>query len=77
MRLDSLDRIEGLELDDKEIVAELERHHIKEEDATLIVLTSIFNLDALVTYNKKHLRNKSKVINKVFQKLFSHAPLHL
>lgn len=65
---DSLSRIEDLGIDAKKIVAELEKRHIKEEDAVLVVMSSIFDLDYLVTYNRKHLRNKFEVINDVLKK---------
>jgi len=65
---DSLNRIEELKIDDKKTVAELERHHVKEEDATLVVVASIFELDYLVTYNRKHLKNKSEIINEILKR---------
>ena len=47
---------------------ELLKFHVKEEDAVLVIVTSLFNLDYLVTYNRTHLRNKINIINKVLRK---------
>ena len=41
---------------------------IKEEDAALIVIASLFGLDYLVTYNRKHLLNKVNTINEILSK---------
>lgn len=41
---------------------------VKEEDAVLVVVTSLFSLGYLVTYNRKHLRDKVGVINRVLSK---------
>ena len=38
---------------------------VKEEDAVLVIIASIFEIDHLVTYNRKHLRNKEIEINDV------------
>ena len=41
---------------------------IKEEDILLIVISSVFSLDFLVTFNRKHLKGNEKMINEVLQK---------
>lgn len=48
----------------EEIVSKLSKKGVKEEDAALAVITSIFSL-ILVTLNRKHLRGKRDVINKI------------
>ncbi len=58
------DKIDELSIDDVKILLELHSHNIKEEDAFIVLVTSIFELDCLVTFNRKHLRNKEKEINK-------------
>ena len=65
---DSLTKIDELKINDKKIVAELKTHNIKEEDITLVIITAIFDLDYLVTYNKKHLRNMENEIGEVLKK---------
>ena len=37
---------------------ELEKYGVKSEDAFLVLVSSIFGLDYLVTFNRKHLKNK-------------------
>jgi len=49
------------------IIKILESHEIKEEDSVLILSASIFNLDYLITFNRKHLRNKKETINKILK----------
>lgn len=62
------ERIDGLGIDDIKILMELQSHNIKEEDAFIVLVTSIFELDYLVTFNRKHLRNKEKEINEILNK---------
>lgn len=47
---------------------ELLNTDVKEEDAALVILASIFPLDYLVTYNRKHLLNKINMINEVLRR---------
>lgn len=63
-----VDRIQEMKLDDKKLSNELLSHNIKEEDIVLVIFTSIFRLDCLVTFNRKHLRDKEKIINEVLKK---------
>ena len=58
-------RIELLNIDDIKILKILEKIGVKGEDALLILVTSIFKIDYLVTFNRKHLRNKEKEINRI------------
>ena len=59
------DRIKKLEIDDKKIIRELIEKGVKEEDAVLVLVSSIFDMDYLVTYNRKHLKNNEKEIMEV------------
>ena len=63
-----LEKIEEIKLDDKQLSRDLLHHTVKEEDTILVIFTSIFNLDYLVTFNRKHLRNKERMINGVLKK---------
>ena len=54
--------------DVEKLTKELLETGVKEEDAVLVVVTSLFSLGYLVTYNRKHLRSKSKEINEVLEK---------
>lgn len=64
---ESLNKLEELKIG-KEVVGELQKIGVKEEDATLIFIASIFGIDFLVTFNRKHLRSKRDEINKVLRK---------
>lgn len=55
-------------LDVEKLTKELLETGVKEEDAVLVVVTSLFSLGYLVTYNRKHLRDKVDVINRVLSK---------
>ncbi len=50
------------------IIHKLFSHNIKEEDIILAMITSIFCLDYLVTFNRKHLKNKEAIINQILSK---------
>ena len=60
-------KIESMGIDDIKILKNLERSGIKGEDALLVLIVSIFRIDYLVTFNRKHLRNKEDVINKILK----------
>ena len=60
-------KVKEIKLDDQKLSNELLSHNIKEEDVVLIIFTSIFNLDYLVTFNRKHLKNKEQIINEVLK----------
>lgn len=55
-------------VDESLLTKELMFHHIKEEDIGLILITSLFKIDFLITLNRKHLHNKKEIINNVLQK---------
>ena len=62
-------RIDELEIDDVKILSELQSHDVKEEDAFIVLVAAIFDIDYLVTFNRKHLRGKKKEINDVLKKM--------
>jgi len=63
-----VEKIKEIKLDDKQLSIEFLSHKIKEEDIVLIIFTSIFSLDYLVTFNRKHLKGKEPIINEVLKK---------
>lgn len=63
------DKINKLQVNGEEITNELIKKGVKEEDIVLVIVTSIFDIDYLITYNRKHLRNKEEIINDVLEKM--------
>lgn len=61
-------QINKLQINDENILKELEKAGVKSEDAFLVLVTSVFGLDYLVTFNRKHLKNKKDAINNVLRK---------
>jgi len=61
-------KLDELEVDDEKVLLELQSKDVKEEDAFIVLIASIFELDYLVTLNRKHLRNKEKEIHDVLKK---------
>ena len=61
-------KIDDLEIDDEKILLELQSNGVKEEDAFIVLIASIFDIDNLITFNRKHLRNKKREINEVLKK---------
>jgi uncharacterized membrane protein len=61
------ERIRQLNIDDKAIIQSLRKSGVKEEDALLVLFASIFDSDCLVTFNRKHLKSKWKIINEVLR----------
>lgn len=55
----------GIEIN--ELLDSFDKHGIKEEDVLLVLTCSTQGLDCLVTFNKKHLRNKTEEINKTLR----------
>ena len=56
-----------LKINDIKILENLEKNGVKGEDALLILITSIFGIDYLVTFNRKHLRNREADINNILK----------
>ena len=40
----------------------------KKEDSVLVFVASLFNIDYLITFNRKHLKNNRDKINEVLKK---------
>lgn len=55
-------------INDKDVLEELRRQDVKDEDALLVLITSVFEANLLVTFNRKHLLSKEKEINEVLRK---------
>jgi len=63
-----LDKTNDMRVEYKELFMLLVNVGVKEEDIILVIVSSIFKVDYLVTFNRKHLRNKEKEINEVLKK---------
>ena len=63
-----LEKFEKFDIEKKGIVNSLVGVGVKRDDATLAIITSVFDVDILITYNRKHLRGKVKEINEVLDK---------
>jgi hypothetical protein len=50
------------------LLFELVSINVKEEDVVLVIISSIFSVDYLVTFNRKHLKSKEDKINGVLKK---------
>lgn len=50
------------------IIEEIINIGIKDEDALLVIISSIFDINYLVTFNRKHLKNNKDKINEVLKK---------
>ncbi len=53
--------------DIRELYKEFITLNIKREDVLLIIFTSIFELDEIVTFNRKHLKNNEEKINHILR----------
>ena len=62
------EKIDSISIDDKKIINELNNQGIKGEDSLLVLITSIFDADYLITFNRIHLKNKKEAINEVLNK---------
>ena len=63
-----LDRLEETKVSYRKLLTELIGVGVKEEDVVLVIIVSVFNLDYLVTFNRKHLKNNESKINEVLKK---------
>ena len=61
-------KIKSLGIDDIRILKELIKINIKPEDAFLVLITSIFDINYLITFNRKHLKNNENKINGVLKR---------
>ena len=55
-------------IDGKKVADALSKAGVKEEDALLVVISAIFELDAIVTYNRKHLHINKDRINEILRR---------
>ena len=63
-----LDKTDEIGVEYKKLFFELVNVGVKEEDVVLVIISSIFDVDYLVTFNRKHLKGKEKEINEVLKK---------
>ena len=63
-----LDKTNEIDIDYKKLFAELLKVGVKEEDIILVIIAGIFDIDYLVTFNRKHLKNNETKINEVLKK---------
>ena len=63
-----LDKTDEIGVDFKKLFAGLVHIGVKEEDVVLVIVSGIFDIDYLVTFNRRHLRSKEKEINEVLKK---------
>jgi len=61
-------KFEELKMERKKLIPMFEKNGIKEEDATLVIICSAFQLP-LITLNRKHLYNKKNEINKILKEV--------
>ena len=61
------EKVKELNINAEKIIKLLESYDIKEEDSVLVLVASIFDLDYLVTFNRKHLKNKKEAINRILK----------
>ncbi|MBI4452045.1 hypothetical protein HY637_01325 [Candidatus Woesearchaeota archaeon] len=62
------DKTEEMDVDYKKLFIELLNIGVKEEDIVLVIIVGIFDIDFLVTFNRKHLKSKEKEINEVLRR---------
>ncbi|MBI2652139.1 hypothetical protein HYX00_01625 [Candidatus Woesearchaeota archaeon] len=63
-----LDKTKEIQIEYSRLLMELVNTGVKEEDVILVIISSIFDVDYLVTFNRKHLKNNEEKINKVLKK---------
>ncbi|MBI2659037.1 hypothetical protein HYX05_02980 [Candidatus Woesearchaeota archaeon] len=63
-----LDKTDEFHIEYKKLFTELVDIGVKEEDVVLVIIASIFDIDYLITFNRKHLKSKEKEINEVLRK---------
>ncbi len=69
--IDKIEIIAGLNIKKisfDEIEEEFKSQGIKEEDILIILIASIQDLDYVISYNRKHLKNMEKKINEVLKR---------
>ena len=61
------EKCEDLDIDYNHALNELENAGIKKEDAALVLITSLFSFECLVTFNRIHLKNKKEEANRILK----------
>ena len=61
------EKCEELNVNYELILKKLESAGIKSEDAALVLITSLFSFDYLITFNRIHLKNKKEEANKILK----------
>lgn len=61
-------RLDLLKVDDEKILSELKTNGVKGEDALLALMTAVFDIDYLITFNRKHLKGKKELIKRIMIK---------
>ena len=67
-------KVDELEFDDKILLNDLKGTGVKEEDAFIVMVASIFELDCLITFNRVHLKGKKYIINEVLSAVQVNIP---
>ena len=60
--------IEDKNINEIILVEVIKKEGVKEEDVLLVIVTTLMDLDFLVTLNRKHLKNKEEDINAILSK---------
>ena len=63
-----LDKTNEMQIEYRRLLMELVDVGVKEEDVILVIVSSIFEVDYLVTFNRRHLKSKERKINRVLNK---------
>ena len=63
-----LDKTSEIDIEYRELFMQLVSIGVKEEDVVLVIISGIFDVDYLITFNRKHLRGKEKEINEVLKR---------
>lgn len=63
-----LDKIDDIGIEYEKLLFELIDNGVKEEDAILVIVSGIFDVVYLITFNRKHLKSKEKAINQILGK---------
>ena len=63
-----LEKVTALGIEYRGLLMELVNIGVKEEDVVLVIISSIFDVDYLITFNRKHLKSKEKEINEVLKR---------
>ena len=62
------EQAEAIGVNLENLIKELERSGVKQEDSVLVAISAIFKIDYLITFNRKHLSGKKDVINEVLKR---------